>query len=158
MCAQADGTVLACGGQPTVGDYSYTCALYNAVYNNWTDMRAWYLQVAIARMAMLTLNEVPFVFGGDTGVTLENRVFMLNSGVWIVQTTVMPVALHSHTAVAIADNVAQSALVCGGVRVDTSVTDACNMYSHANTATPWTQAASLNTARGGHGMAMYKGE
>jgi hypothetical protein len=78
------------------------------------------------------------------------------TGVWNEIKPGMPKPLHSHNAVAIGDTWSQSALVCGGLDYAlNSSTSACNKFSPTNS--QWTTAAQLNTARSGHGMAVYKG-
>jgi hypothetical protein len=114
---------------------------------------------------MLTLNSVPFVFGGAQGQNgiRQNKVYMLSQGVWTLQSPGMPQPLHSHSAVAVTDTLntnTQSALVCGGVTdygTKVQSTPMCNLYSPAKTSTQWTAVVAMNTARYGHGMAVYKG-
>jgi hypothetical protein len=62
----------------------------------------------------------------------------------------MQQAVYYHSAVALDTN---TALVCGGMY--TTAQSQC--FSYAAEADVWSPAAQMNTARYGHGMAVYKG-
>jgi len=148
--------VLMCGGY-TNDTILSTCVLYNATANAWSTFPS--LPLAIEFFPMITLHGRPFVFGGCTEDNndgcnrVSNTVYTFDtSGVWSARAS-LPVGLHFHTAVA--NDTLDTALVCGGLTGALYVQSAC--YTYSLTANAWTQAASLNTARYGHGMAVYKG-
>jgi len=148
-----DGNVLMCGGYNN-GTYFSKCLLYNAAVNGWSTIPS--LPLAIAGFPMITLHGRPFVCGGSNDSRiLSSTVYTFDtSGVWSARAS-MPVGLLWHNAVA--NDTLDTALVCGGQTEldDSSVQSAC--YTYSFTANAWTPAASLNTARASHGMAVYKG-
>jgi hypothetical protein len=101
------------------------------------------------------------VFGGWTGTRALNTVYTFDTShvtqdsKWR-QCTFLKQALFDHSAVAIDTH--QSILVCGGSKnyFWGSVQADCRAYAPAPV-NKWTMVAALNTARFGHGMAVWKG-
>jgi hypothetical protein len=159
--------VLVCGGEDRYYVDLSSCALYKASINKWAATSP--LPVAMSRFPMITLHTRPYVFGGLTGGfrsvkqsisvlpiyfrTTVNTVYTFGtSNAWAARTP-MEQAVYGHTAVALDTN---TALVCGGSqRLGGSAVQSC--FSYAATENVWSPAVQMNTARMGHGMAVYKG-
>jgi hypothetical protein len=122
--------VLLCGG--VNNETLSTCVSYIALTNVWVSFAS--LPVALRSHTMLTLNvnnaanKQAFVFGGYNGKSAVNTVYTFDTAAasWIERVQ-MPVALQSHTAVALAG---ATALVCGGRTDDSGTTgqSACYMF------------------------------
>jgi hypothetical protein len=154
--------VLVCGGFHLGVGFLSSCNLYKASINKWAAAATISaLPDVMNKFTMITLHTRPYVFGGNAGGFLLNTVYTLDtSNVWTARTP-MIFAVYSHTAVALATN---TALVCGGwvwgmgwrdSTHPTPALSACSSYSATNDV--WSPAAQMNTARYGHGMAVYKG-
>jgi N-acetylneuraminic acid mutarotase len=147
--------VLVCGGVDDRFTWLPTCTLYTGdSVNKWTPFTP--LPTAIAGICMLTLLEHVYVFGGmDIKAVVYNNVYTFDAdkSVWSGRAN-MPQPLMQHSAVVMVDT--NQSLVCGGQITDAtnSTQSACYMYSA--TQDVWTAAANMNTARNGHGMAVYK--
>jgi hypothetical protein len=144
--------VLVCGGWNNTALSS--CTLYTPGNDTWNTFPS--LPVHLRQLAMLTLDSgfgggQPFVFGGRTnvGTSNVNTVYTFEDGAWRARAH-MPHALFSHAAVQV-DN--STAMVCGGWNSSPAMQSDCYLYNAKTD--EWIATAKMNTARAGHGMAVY---
>jgi hypothetical protein len=148
--------VLVCGGLG--GIYRLQeCQLYIASVGWWASFAPLPTQLGGHVMLTVTNHHRPYIFGGlnvNLSVLADVITFDASMGVWSRRAP-MPRALFNHRAVALGDGHLW-VLVCGGLNGSDSVRAEC--YEYNISFDTWLRAASLNTARWGHGMSVYKGE
>ncbi len=153
--------IVVCGGASTSNKDApllSSCEKYNTDADQWTQMTS--LPIAISSLAMATISNRLYVFGGFTGDTSpcsgSSAVYVYFNDRWNVRQQI-PTPIYSHTAITISND---SALICGGTGIEngqcTNAMMGCYLYNVSSN--DWTQTASMAVGRALHSGVMANGE
>jgi hypothetical protein len=159
--------VLVCSGstggvQPTFYPQLSSCETYSN--GKWHHFPS--LPIACLSNTVITLNNVPYAFGGAQGVLANSTLTVLHNVYRFNETQRhwhrignMPKRLFRQRMVALPDN---TSLMCGGLSEAKlgqwdwrKVTHDCWIYTPSTDT--WTPTGRMNTARGAQGLTVFKG-
>ncbi len=144
-----NNTIIVCGGSVNLS----SCEQYTPATNKWHMIAS--LPLSAFEVALVTLNNQVYSFGGDCLSPEPRPVYMFDGHNWLNKTSLPGGSICDHAALALDTN---RALICGGLAfVDnwSQYVPDCQIYSASTDS--WEGMAPMAEVRSGHSMVMFEG-